>query len=879
MLTLTAIKSIFGLIVNLRSKERNSVIGMAMTVRYNGSANRALNNYDKNSKVRSKSLAKVASGMKINSAQDDAASFSISSRMRVKLRALEQDAQNVQNGSSILRTAEGGIQGQIEILRTIREKVIDAANDHNTDEDRQTIQKELVHLYDEIESLAYGTDFNSKKPLLADKIIKLDEGDLEEIRKTKLNLITNAQYKYLDNVYGPFDIFTEYSSTMETVPFQKTQDYQSGTLPTKSIDFSGYSDVSDLNNVGINIGGSYYVFTDDTSKKYRAYNDSSGKPVAATAVLLGADIDETINNLKSKVGGTLTDKTLTLQTSVSGVSGTAYTHNEYAKDTHEVTKAGVSGTTSGGTSNPLNDPDYPPALQATLTVDLSGAADDSGFVFNQRQFRVVDSGSTPEGDYNVKLTKGTSASGSAGNGFSYSFDGSNLTFTANNTGEGYNGYRIFDRYTYTTQGALTSTTNYTAYNSFNASAITTVDAGTPATPAIWEYDLTGMTVDDFSSEYAGKTFNGYKLYDSYLTPKVGSIVEDSGSREISRTQIDINDIRQAVNGGKSLAQAIAERLTGGTVDGDKIKFERYNNYTLQMNIQTETLRHYDIDFSNLGVKIPDDLYGKGFRAYCATDSREWFNFIFTDGTDSYDTDKENIKYINIDVSAVTNATQLVKAIYTQGNALLTGDDPKYNHHMRFAVDPDTKIVTLYDHRRVDVSGYPDYQEMGAKIADGISFKEDYEREKRNFSVKDLVIQHTDKAGMNIHIQIPQMTLDHIFDPLPEADKTIFDYPVTDKDSRDALLGKPKPPGILDHGLKYLLDAVTTVGAQNRRLEFTAENISTETENLTASESTIRDADMAKEMTEYTKYNLLAQASQSMLAQANQSQSMALSLLE
>ncbi|MBQ3450732.1 MAG: hypothetical protein IJG32_00495 [Selenomonadaceae bacterium] len=198
--------------------------------------------------------------------------------------------------------------------------------------------------------------------------------------------------------------------------------------------------------------------------------------------------------------------------------------------------------------------------------------------------------------------------------------------------------------------------------------------------------------------------------------------------------------------------------------------------------------------------------------------------------------------------------------------------------MRFAVDPDTKIVTLYDHRRADVSGYPDYQEMGAKIADGISFKEDYEREKRNFSVKDLVIQHTDKAGMNIHIQIPQMTLDHIFDPLPEADKTIFDYPVTDKKSRDSLLGAPKTPGILEHGLKYLNDAVTTVGAQNRRLEFTAEDISTETENLTASESTIRDADMAKEMTEYTKYNLLAQASQSMLAQANQEYSSVINLL-
>lgn len=113
---------------------------MAMLVRNNIAANRTLSQTDKNEKARSKSLGKLASGMKINSAADDSASFSISARMRVKIRALEQDTQNVQNGTSILNTAEGGIQNQIDILRTIREKVIDAANDHNTDEDRQTIQ-------------------------------------------------------------------------------------------------------------------------------------------------------------------------------------------------------------------------------------------------------------------------------------------------------------------------------------------------------------------------------------------------------------------------------------------------------------------------------------------------------------------------------------------------------------------------------------------------------------------------------------------------------------------------------------------------------------------------------------------------------------------
>lgn len=54
---------------------------MTMTVRYNASANRALNQTNKNDKARSKALGKFASGMKINSAQDDAASFSISARM------------------------------------------------------------------------------------------------------------------------------------------------------------------------------------------------------------------------------------------------------------------------------------------------------------------------------------------------------------------------------------------------------------------------------------------------------------------------------------------------------------------------------------------------------------------------------------------------------------------------------------------------------------------------------------------------------------------------------------------------------------------------------------------------------------------------------
>lgn len=95
------------------------------------------------------------------------------------------------------------------MLRTIRAKVIDAANDSNTGEDRQTIKKEIYHLCTQMENIAYETEYNSKKLLLADTVITSIEGGASGINSTKLNLIRDAQYEMLDNVKGPFVTFTE----------------------------------------------------------------------------------------------------------------------------------------------------------------------------------------------------------------------------------------------------------------------------------------------------------------------------------------------------------------------------------------------------------------------------------------------------------------------------------------------------------------------------------------------------------------------------------------------------------------------------------------------------------------------------------------------
>ncbi len=85
--------------------------------------------------------------------------------------------------------------------------------------------------------------------------------------------------------------------------------------------------------------------------------------------------------------------------------------------------------------------------------------------------------------------------------------------------------------------------------------------------------------------------------------------------------------------------------------------------------------------------------------------------------------------------------------------------------------------------------------------------------------------------------------------------------------------------VLDNALQKALDQQTTLGSVQSRLEYTSSNLTTSSTNVQSAESTIRDADMAKEMTEYTKNNVLMQAAQSMLAQANQSSSSVLSLLQ
>ncbi|MBR3623730.1 MAG: flagellinolysin [Selenomonadaceae bacterium] len=134
---------------------------MSLTVKNNMPALCINNQLDKNSNTLSKNLNKVASGLRITGAGDDASGYAISENMRVQIRALDQDVRNAQNGQSLLRTAEGAVQSIVDILRTLKERAINAANDTNTDADRAIIQKEVNAFIEQIDDNAHVT-YNGK---------------------------------------------------------------------------------------------------------------------------------------------------------------------------------------------------------------------------------------------------------------------------------------------------------------------------------------------------------------------------------------------------------------------------------------------------------------------------------------------------------------------------------------------------------------------------------------------------------------------------------------------------------------------------------------------------------------------------------------------
>ncbi|MBR0202884.1 MAG: hypothetical protein IJQ56_00820, partial [Synergistaceae bacterium] len=131
----------------------------------NPSARSAYNAFCRTNCAIEKTLGILTSGLKINSSADDAAGLAISERMRAEMTGLERVMSNLQDGMSLLQTAEGGLSGINAIVQRMRELAVQSANDTLTQSDRMALQSEFGEIRDEIDRIADTTQFNRKKLL------------------------------------------------------------------------------------------------------------------------------------------------------------------------------------------------------------------------------------------------------------------------------------------------------------------------------------------------------------------------------------------------------------------------------------------------------------------------------------------------------------------------------------------------------------------------------------------------------------------------------------------------------------------------------------------------------------------------------------------
>ena len=138
---------------------------MAMTINTNIQSLNAQRNLGTSQSSLATSMQRLSSGLRINSAKDDAAGLAISERMTSQIRGLNQAQRNANDGVSLAQTAEGALSTIGGNLQRIRELAVQSANATNSDSDRVALQKEVTQLTEEIDRVARTTEFNGTKLL------------------------------------------------------------------------------------------------------------------------------------------------------------------------------------------------------------------------------------------------------------------------------------------------------------------------------------------------------------------------------------------------------------------------------------------------------------------------------------------------------------------------------------------------------------------------------------------------------------------------------------------------------------------------------------------------------------------------------------------
>lgn len=772
------------------------------------------------SNMHGKTLQRLSSGLRINSAADDASGLAISEKLRGQIGGLKRASMNAQDGISYLQSAEGGMEAVTGMLQRMREIAVQSGNGIYTTNDRAVLQLEVDQLKEEINRISRSTEFNTKKLLdgsgtalwsttseSMSAIIrgpKVAEGDY----KIESSMVpgTNSQYKtnimsVKDGVLvsevtnfgttttnltsvrdprnltitgeNPLSVSVSNGSAARSAT-QTTQNVmssmktfqQSGSnwrvnsaSVTTGVSTSGYFEVEVLDNATVSAGFSYrYRVLDSTTGKLSNWVTGTAT-IAATAAI-------TIDMAAAGISNT-GSVTLTLPFGADIKSGDKI-FSSYSKQKTEEANGFV--TSGGGTVNIIGGPmvDYSAVGSLSKQDNLDGKIDYNEVTVHMGSLDPK-TGVVNYGSLTLEFKESTSAAVTVGAGQTMT---GTITINVRKDGAATKDTRLSDLKNFVNAdgvGVLSTTQELKIY------------AGGKEAVIYFEAD---DTIEDFESKLTAALVEQLGL---------GGDETTSAGRSVNQNLVNFVPNLHQVDGTTEAVPGTFVIQTAKLGSDSNLVF--IGDQSLINALGTSPIRQGEN--STMDVKVTDAHTGKFIGSDNLGDGRLRSVIGGVEVVLKYDTG----------VSSAWNAATK--------NMIFTADTAKSASFLHI-VDNRTEL------------------QIGAN-----------EGQTMNISVGQL-----DTTGLEID-----------------------DVYVMDMELSQKAITK------LDKAIERLNASRSTIGAQVNRLEYAINNLATAGQNLTAAESRIRDLDMAAETSKMSQYQVLVQAATAMVAQANQVPQQALTLLK
>ncbi len=805
-----------------------------MRIYHNIPALTAYNSLNSTNNAMEKTIQKLSTGLRINSAADDAAGFAISEKMRAQISGLEVAVRNTQDATSMLQVAEGALGETNSMLQRMRELAVQASNDTLTSQDRSYIQLEIDQLQDQIDRIAKTTQFNKKRLLdgssagitsSSNQSVKVYvRGSLREIDQFGQKKSFEGNYKITVNVdpsqTGSGQVQKSSVMTIKhpNVITDKVVDNGVQDITVNNLPAADYTIEAAAPTAGVKLTGAYAASGDISTELGELTISGSGATANASVLLEVVSVSANKDSV-----------TFRATSNVLGTDGNVSNHLE---DEIIVTSSGKDvGTELGlGVAGGLNI-----KLNSDTVANLA--------VGTKLAYNVTASGGTDENGQDKACDIGVQISGVQDENWPNKWGQTGDTVTCKADGSYTGGVDI--------DFGLDSTAKLDDKEIHFRNFYINGENGT-----VYEGDIVLTTNDEFTTKAAG----GGKL-GSFTAAYIG---------KTATLDTKLRDLNTFWNSSGVFMLETPKTITINQGDGKSATVTLYG---------TDTIRELQAKFNYaIGTELGQAQYvdGAGSSKFCTfveKGSEDPQGLETVPGTFMF---RSVLPGLGGELTFSSDDEDLINTFAlneVKGSSTTAFRASIYDAHTGIAIEGATN-VKVSDNKLVGVL----HPNVDIEFDPTANIKAVWSDAEKNFiltpddTTYEAIIHLVDSStvfqiganeGEDIAIDIGNMSAGSL---------GVTNINVTTREAAS------KSIGLIDAAINKVSSQRAKIGAYQNALDYTSENLTTTMTNLTAAESRIRDADMAQTMMEFVKLQILNQSGTSMLAQANQLPQSVLSLL-